>query len=138
MPSGNAGANDFAVTWSSVANAEGYSVKLLDANDGVVSSNDVAIATTSASFTGLVSSSEYMVVVVALGNHTTTDNSAPATLEVTTAASAAAAPTNRATPPSRVRRVEAANRSKYGRAAASVRTNLSYSSTGSGAVCAYQ
>ena len=93
VPSGNAGANDFAVTWSSVANAEGYSVKLLDANDGVVSSNDVAIATTSASFTGLVSSSEYMVVVVALGNHTTTDNSAPATLEVTTAASAAAAPT---------------------------------------------
>ena len=93
VPSGNAGANDFAVTWSFVANAEGYSVKLLDANDGVVSSNDVAAATTSASFTGLVSSSEYMVVVVALGNHTTTDNSAPATLSVTTAASSAAAPT---------------------------------------------
>ena len=91
--SGDAGANDFAVTWSSVANAEGYSVKLLDANDSVVSSNDVAAATTTASFTGLVSSSEYTVVVVALGNHTTTDDSAPATLEVTTAASAVAAPT---------------------------------------------
>ncbi len=89
--SGTAGANDFAVTWNSVANAEGYSVKLLDANDNVVSSNDVT--TTTASFTGLVSSSVYTVVVVALGNHTTTDDSAPATLEVTTAASAAAAPT---------------------------------------------
>ena len=91
--SGTAGANDFAVTWSSVANAEGYSVKLLDANDGVVSSNDVTVATTSASFTGLTSSSAYTVVVVALGNHTTTDDSAPKTLEVETAASSAAAPT---------------------------------------------
>lgn len=91
--SGAAGANDFAVTWSAVANAEGYSVKLLDANDGVVSSNDVAAATTTASFTGLVSSSEYTVVVIALGNHTTTDDSAPKTLDVETAASTADAPT---------------------------------------------
>ena len=91
--SGTAGANDFAVTWSSVANAEGYSVKLLDSNDSVVSSNDVAAATTSASFTGLVSSSEYTVVVVALGNYTTTDDSAPKTLDVETAASAVAVPT---------------------------------------------
>ena len=91
--SGTVGANDFAVTWSSVSNAEGYSVKLLDANDGVVSSNDVAAATTTSSFTGLVSSSVYTVVIVALGNHTTTDDSAPKTLEVETAASTATAPT---------------------------------------------
>lgn len=91
--SGDAGANAFAVAWSAVANAEGYSVKLLDANDVVVSSNDVAAATTTASFTDLVSSSEYTVVVVALGNHTTTDDSAPATLEVETAASTANPPT---------------------------------------------
>ena len=90
--SGTVGANDFAVTWSSVANAEGYSVKLLDANDGVISSNDVTAVTTSASFTGLTSSSAYKVVVVALGNHTTTDDSVPATLDVTTATSAVAAP----------------------------------------------
>ena len=91
--SGTIGANDFAVTWGSVANAQGYSVKLLDANDGVVSSNDVTAATTSASFTGLTSSSAYKVVVVALGNHTTTDDSVPATLDVTTAVSSVAAPT---------------------------------------------
>ena len=91
--SGTAGANDFAVTWGTSANAQGYSVKLLDSNDGVVSSNDVAAATTSASFTGLTSSSAYTVVVVALGNHTTTDDSVPATLDVTTAASSATAPT---------------------------------------------
>ena len=91
--SGTAGANDFIVTWGASANAQGYSVKLLDANDGVVSSNDVAAVTTSASFTGLTSSSAYTVVVVALGNHTTTDDSVAATLPVTTAASSAAAPT---------------------------------------------
>ena len=52
--------------------------------------------------------------------------------------SSAAEPTKRATPPSFVRRVDAASRSKYGRASASVRTKRSYSSTGSGAECEYQ
>lgn len=88
---GDAGANDFAVEWDDVQNAEGYSVKLLDANDAVVSSNDVS--TTTASFSGLTSSSEYTVVVVALGDYDTTDDSAPKTLTVETAASAVAAPT---------------------------------------------
>ena len=89
---GDAGANGFVVEWGNVANAEGYSVKLLDANDTVVSSNDVSSATTTASFTGLTSSSEYTVVVVALGDYNTTDDSAAKTLVVETAASAAAAP----------------------------------------------
>lgn len=90
--SGTAGANDFTVAWDAVTDAQqGYSVKLLDANDSVVASNDVQ--TTTASFSGLVSSTEYTVVVVALGNYTTTDDSLPATLEVETAASAVAAPT---------------------------------------------
>ena len=91
--SGTTNANDFAVAWNGVTGAQGYSVKLLDANDAVVYSNGVASATTTASFTELTSSSEYTVVIVALGDHTTTDDSAPATLTVETAASAAAAPT---------------------------------------------
>ena len=88
-----AGENDFAVEWDGVTDAEGYSVKLLDANSTVVSSNDVSSSTTTATFTGLTSSSEYTVVVVALGDYDTTDDSAPKTLTVETAASAVAAPT---------------------------------------------
>ena len=89
--SGVVGANDFSVEWASVADANGYSVKLLDPNENVVSSNDVQ--TTTASFSGLTSSTEYTVVVVALGNYTTTDDSLPKTLAVTTDASGVAAPT---------------------------------------------
>lgn len=89
--SGTAGTNGFTVTWGSVADAEGYSVKAVGPNDVVASSNDVV--TTSATFAGLTSSTAYTVVVVALGDHATTDDSAPATCEVATAASAVAAPT---------------------------------------------
>ena len=91
--SGEVGANGFDVEWGGVEGATGYSVVLFDAGGTVVSASDVPSATTSASFDGLTSSSEYTVSVVALGDGETTDDSRAATLAVTTAASATAAPT---------------------------------------------
>ena len=91
---GAAGENDFTVAWDDVTGAQGYSVKLLDATgENELDAASCSSSETTASFSGLTSSTHYIVSVVALGNHTTTDDSAAATLEVTTAASAIAAPT---------------------------------------------
>ena len=91
---GAAGENDFTVAWDSVANAQGYSVKLLDSTgENELDAASCSSSETRTSFSGLTSSTHYIVSVVALGNHTTTDDSAAATLPVETAASAIAAPT---------------------------------------------
>ena len=88
---GDPGENGFSVGWDTVTDAEGYSVKLVGPNNSIVSSND--IVTTSATFSGLVPSTQYSVVVVALGDYDTTDDSPASTIQVTTADSAVAAPT---------------------------------------------
>lgn len=85
------GENGFSVEWDAVTDAEGYSVKLVGPNNSIVSSNDVVM--TSATFSGLVPSTQYSVFVVALGDYDTTDNSTASTIQVTTADSAIAAPT---------------------------------------------
>lgn len=90
---GDAGESEFTVGWNTVTDAEGYSVKLVGPNSSVVWSNNVDSATTTKTFTGLSSSTQYSVSVVALGDYDTTDDSAPATLQVTTDASSVAAPT---------------------------------------------
>ena len=90
---GDAGENEFTVSWGSVSGALSYSVTLLDALGGTVDTQSHTPSDRTATFSGLTSSTAYTVSVVAIGDHTATDDSAPKTLEVETAASAIAAPT---------------------------------------------
>lgn len=90
---GDAGENEFTVSWGSVSGALSYSVTLLDALGGTVDSQSHTPSDRTATFSGLTSSTAYTVSVVAIGDHTATDDSAPKTLEVETAASSIAAPT---------------------------------------------
>ena len=90
---GDAGENEFTVSWGSVSGALSYSVTLLDALGGTVDTQSHTPSDRTATFSGLTSSTAYTVSVVAIGDHTATDDSAPKTLEVETAASSIAAPT---------------------------------------------
>ena len=91
--SGDADENEFTVAWDSVANASGYTAKLMDETGAVVLQTVSCTAEeTSATFSGLVSSTDYLVSVVALGDGETYDDSVAATLPVTTAASAIPTP----------------------------------------------
>ena len=87
---GVAGENEFTVSWGSVSDATGYTVTLLDALGGTVDTQSRTPLETTATFSGLTSSTAYTVSVVAIGDHTATDDSAPKTLEVETAASSIA------------------------------------------------
>ena len=90
---GDAGENEFTVSWGSVSGATGYSVTLLDALGGTVDTQSHTPLETTATFSGLTSSTAYTVSVVAVGDGTTYDDSVAATLPVETAASSLAAPT---------------------------------------------
>lgn len=68
----------FSLSWDAVADATGYDVTVLDSSNASV--GEIVINGTTATISGLASSSTYSAQVVALGNGTTTDSSDPATL----------------------------------------------------------
>ena len=68
----------FSLSWDAVADATGYDVTVMDSSNASV--GNVVVNGTTATISGLASSSTYSAQVVALGNGTTTDSSDPASL----------------------------------------------------------
>ena len=68
----------FSLSWDAVADATGYAVTVLDSSNASV--GEIVVNGTTATISGLASSSTYSAQVVALGNGTTTDSSDPASL----------------------------------------------------------
>lgn len=67
-------ANGFNANWSSVTNSTGYAVKLF-ANGNLISTNDVALGTTTLAFTSLNAGTNYSYIVIAKGDGINYSNS---------------------------------------------------------------